>query len=419
MGNKASEAQIKQDRERALLGRSVHAEIRRYEKLKPLLPYLQGNRVTDDISDDAVQARMGHCFENSALSSASPIKAAVSKKKIRFTNDMFNLDLAYITKRSIALGYPSVGFESIYRNSRNDVVAFLTSYHPTHFKLYNLCRELNRFYNNDFTSAPVAYFPFKDHNPPEIFLMLEFCVDAYLYLAQHPENIIAVHCKAGKGRTGVMLCAYLLFLQVFETAEEALELYGRRRASDRKGVTIPSQKRYLKYFEIFLKREFLRNFTSKVSALVKNPQLVKTHRASINRRLTLLAINIGPLTDVRLTDAKVTIEKFEDEVTFKHYLNPQIISGCLHLNFPPNVREENDLNVKIKHKDFIIEFWVHLFFIERMPELSRELPLEYADCFAVELTAPELDKVKPKSLKTKNFSVILLASQKVASPAKV
>jgi protein-tyrosine phosphatase len=417
MGNKSSEAQIKQDRERALLGRSVHAEIRRYEKLKPFLPYLQGVRVTDDISDTAVQARMSHFFENSALTSASPIKAAVSKKKFRFTNDLFNLDLAYITDRSIALGYPSVGFESVYRNSRDDVVAFLTSYHPTHFKLYNLCRELNRFYNNDFTSASVAYFPFKDHNPPEIFLMLEFCVDAYLYLAQHPENIIAVHCKAGKGRTGVMLCAYLLFLQVFETAEEALDLYGRRRASDGKGVTIPSQRRYLKYFELFLKREFLRSFTSKVAALVKNPLLVKTHRASIHRRLTLLALNIGPLPEARLSQARVSIEKFEDEVTFKHDLNPSMINNCLHFEFPANVREENDLNIKIKHKNFIIEFWVHLFFIERNPTLSRDLPAELvADCFAVELTVPELDKIKPKSLK--GLTVILVANQKVASPAK-
>lgn len=36
-------------------------------------------------------------------------------------------------------------------------------------------------------------------------MMLEFSVDAVIYLAQHPENIIAIHCKAGKGRTGVMI----------------------------------------------------------------------------------------------------------------------------------------------------------------------------------------------------------------------
>ena len=36
-------------------------------------------------------------------------------------------------------------------------------------------------------------------------MMLEFSVDAVIYLAQHPENIIAIHCKAGKRRTGVMI----------------------------------------------------------------------------------------------------------------------------------------------------------------------------------------------------------------------
>eukprot|EP01028_Stygiella_incarcerata_P012517 TRINITY_DN780_c0_g1_i1.p1 TRINITY_DN780_c0_g1~~TRINITY_DN780_c0_g1_i1.p1 ORF type:complete len:246 (+),score=38.41 TRINITY_DN780_c0_g1_i1:85-738(+) len=62
-------------------------------------------------------------------------------------------------------------------------------------------------------------------------------------------NVIKVHCKAGKGRTGVMLSAFLLYSGHVSSAKEAIEFFGRMRASDGHGVTLPSQLRYIGYFE--------------------------------------------------------------------------------------------------------------------------------------------------------------------------
>ena len=60
----------------------------------------------------------------------------------------------------------------------------------------------------------VASFPFTDHNCPPIQLIESFCQSAYSWLKEDIQNVVVVHCKAGMGRTGLMICSLLLFLKV-------------------------------------------------------------------------------------------------------------------------------------------------------------------------------------------------------------
>ena len=73
-----------------------------------------------------------------------------------------------------------------------------------------------------------------DHNPGPVKLLFYMILDQILFLAQEPTNMVAVHCKAGKGRTGVAICAYLLFMEACADAYEAVEFFNHRRTVDGK-----------------------------------------------------------------------------------------------------------------------------------------------------------------------------------------
>jgi phosphatidylinositol-3,4,5-trisphosphate 3-phosphatase/dual-specificity protein phosphatase PTEN len=182
------------------------------------------------------------------------MRSLVSQKKVRYQQDGFDLDLTYITPKIIAMGFPSHGREAYFRNPIDEVERFFDTKHPNHYRIYNLCSE--REYEGEHRfGGRFKRFPFDDHNAPcPIRLIPDLCRDVREFLEADEENVVAIHCKAGKGRTGLMIaCLLMLIDPSLRNPTEALAFFGDMRTADGKGVTIPSQKRYVSYWDMMLR----------------------------------------------------------------------------------------------------------------------------------------------------------------------
>ncbi|KAM3600971.1 uncharacterized protein V6R79_005339 [Siganus canaliculatus] len=196
----------------------------------------------------------------------------VSENKRRYQKDGFDLDLTYVTDRVIAMSFPSSGKQSFYRNPIKEVARFLDTKHQGHYKVYNLCSE--KGYDPQFFHYKVERIFIDDHNVPSVEDLLKYTQSVREWMSADPQNIIAIHCKGGKGRTGTMVCTWLIDSDQFENAQESLDYFGERRtdksrSSKFQGVETPSQSRYVGYYEV-MKNKFNRQLPPPQSLRIKS-----------------------------------------------------------------------------------------------------------------------------------------------------
>lgn len=166
------------------------------------------------------------CTERKQLETAA--RQMVSQNKRRYQQDGHDLDLTYVTKRVIATSFPSSGMLALYRNPIESVAKFLNEKHPKKYRMYNLCSE-RTYDTHHFVGCSVERFMIDDHNVPSLEDMVRFAQSVKDWLKLDPENVIVVHCKGGKGRTGTMICVWLVEAGVFTSAAESLDYFGNRR----------------------------------------------------------------------------------------------------------------------------------------------------------------------------------------------
>lgn len=311
------------------------------------------------------------------------LRTIVSKKKKRYKEDGFNLDLTYICDNIIAMGFPAKNLEAVYRNHIDDVIKFLNKKHDQKYKIYNLCEE--KKYQYDLTKFQhCAIFPFSDHNPPNIELIQAFCNDVGKWLGSDPTNVAAIHCRAGKGRTGTMICCYLLRSRHSKTAEEALNFYAQKRTTDKKGVTIPSQRRYVEYYAQLL------TFTTPYVKVVMEICEIRLYNLPSSKtfgealKFSISSITEGKLYSDQLTDFK----RVDDYVSIK--LQPFRVAGDIKVEFMCTQI------MKRKHKLF--HYWFNTYFLRDEVPDSGYIKLEL-DKYKIDDAHKDKQKLYPDNFK--------------------
>lgn len=173
------------------------------------------------------------------------LRTIVSGKKKRLRERGYDLDLSYITPRIIAMAFPAQGLEKLYRNSSDTVAKFLNETHPGEYRIFNLSGmkfDYGKYRDN------VTEFPWLDHHSPPIDLLFQACADMHDWLSRSDSHITVINCRAGKGRTGTLICCYMMFCGRFSDPDESMKYYRIKRFVKGGGVTQPSQIRYVRYF---------------------------------------------------------------------------------------------------------------------------------------------------------------------------
>ncbi|XP_052792295.1 phosphatidylinositol 3,4,5-trisphosphate 3-phosphatase TPTE2-like isoform X3 [Mya arenaria] len=328
----------------------------------------------------------------------------ISQNKRRYVKDGFDLDLCYITERMIAMSFPSSGVQSMYRNNIREVSRFFETKHKGHYKLYNLCSE--REYDISFFADSVERVMIDDHNVPTLREMVQFCKSMHEWLSADPENVVAIHCKGGKGRTGTMICTWLVECGNFEEAQDSLDYFGDRRTdldhgSTFQGVETPSQSRYVGYFGVV---------KNKLNGSLPKAKYLKVKNVRIN---AIKGVGLGNGKDLKLElwckrkcvyrakfymgeNCRLTHNSVDDYIEVE-------VRDCPTLFEDVKVRFlSKSTNIPAVYDNCAFYFWFHTAFVDDCISLPRD-----------EIDNPH--KKKSQKVFRENFS-IQLGFEKVGKP---
>lgn len=224
----------------------------------------------------------------------------------------------------------------------------------------------------------------------------------FLFL-ENPENIVAVNCRAGKGRTGTIICCYLLFTKRFTEPEDVFEYYSKKRFNDGEGVTQPSQRRYVYYFAQLLKEKIYFPMVRNIKAISinkipsKNSETIKPYfeiylgngeKLSFSNKVSYLDQKkiFSNNTDlITITDSNFALSVAGD-LTIKIYNNTMLSSkklGRVAFNtafLKPDqtlmifTLSEIDPDNLVKNKKFEKDFEIHVKFGIPCPCQNRGMP---------------------------------------------
>ncbi|XP_075997342.1 tensin-2-like isoform X2 [Genypterus blacodes] len=159
----------------------------------------------------------------------------------------YDFDLTYITERIISVFFLPDLDEQRYRRNLQEVAAMLKSKHQDKFLLLNLSEkrhDINRL------NPKVQDYGWPDLHAPPLDRICAVCKAMETWLTSDPQNVVVLHCKGNKGKTGVIVAAYMHYNKISAGADQALTTLAMRKFCEDKVTSSlqPSQNRYIYYF---------------------------------------------------------------------------------------------------------------------------------------------------------------------------
>uniref|UniRef100_A0A665WJG8 Tensin 1 n=1 Tax=Echeneis naucrates TaxID=173247 RepID=A0A665WJG8_ECHNA len=170
-----------------------------------------------------------------------------SQSVVQAMEESYEVDLVYITERIISVSFPAGAEEHSYTTNLKEVATMLQSKHGEHYLMLNLSEQRNDISK---LNHKVLEFGWPDHHAPALDKICSMCKAIDTWLNGDPRNVVVLHNKGNRGRTGVVVAAYMHYSNISASADQALDRFAMRRFYEDKALPVgqPSQKRYVRYF---------------------------------------------------------------------------------------------------------------------------------------------------------------------------
>ncbi|XP_049904009.1 tensin-1 isoform X7 [Epinephelus moara] len=183
----------------------------------------------------------------SSKSMESRRRPSRSVSLLQALEESYELDLIYITERIISVSFPSSVEEQSYAANLREVASMLRSKHGHNYLLFNLSEKR---YDISQLNPKVLDFGWPDHHAPALDKICSICKAMDTWLSADSHNVVVIHNKGNRGRTGVVVAAYMHYSNISASADQALDRFAMKRFYEDKVLPVgqPSQKRYVEYF---------------------------------------------------------------------------------------------------------------------------------------------------------------------------
>ncbi|XP_067300590.1 tensin-1 isoform X6 [Pseudorasbora parva] len=183
----------------------------------------------------------------SSKSMESRRRPSRSLSLIQAMEENYEVDLVYITERIISVTFPSNVEEPSYSANIKEVATMLRSKHGDNYLLFNLSEKR---YDISKLNPKVLDFGWPDHHAPALDKICSICKAMDTWMNADSHNVVVLHNKGNRGRTGVVVAAYMHYSNISASADQALDRFAMKRFYEDKVLPVgqPSQRRYVQYF---------------------------------------------------------------------------------------------------------------------------------------------------------------------------